>query len=361
MFPEEERGPQTRQQAPGSTSQHGQGQRPPQQRPTQQGPPPAARPEVLSGPPALLTHLPQVQGLHGSVDTLQDAIRGAVDKVHLLSPTVNPEYIPPFHEIAIRLVVIDPRDEGAEVYSQFGFKDGEVALTKVALNRIARAAGISWDPVRSGRLDDGSDPHYVHFRSVGYIRDLDGSRRTLVGEKEIDLRDGNPTIFTDDPQRMNTKARGFTKAWSGARLEGAREHILAMAESKAMNRVVRSLGVKQKYLRAEIAAKPFAVLALVLTGRHENGALQEHAQIKMLDAALESSRELYPDEAGPRALRVPGEPMPPPVQVERHAPPAIEDAAARAARDPEEWCQCPQGVEGIHLEGCTFEGVSDAR
>lgn len=289
----------------------------------------------------MLTRLPAVPGLHRSVESLHAALRDLSPKVHLLSPTINPEYVPEFHEVAVRLVVVDPRDEGGEVYKLPGAQADERALSKVALDRIAAAAGISWDPIRSGRIDDASDPHYCHFQAVGYVRDLDGSRRTLIGSKEIDLREGNPAL----------------KAWTPQRLNEARLHLLSMAESKAKNRVVRSLGLKQKYRVAELAEKPFAVLSLVLTGASEDPQLERIAKEKLLDAALSTSRELY--GTAPRLLQVPEQPAPPP-PIERQPPPpvALAQDPDREPGDESEvqdavTCECDlASTDGIHMVKC---------
>jgi hypothetical protein len=284
--------------------------------------------EVL--PPA--TQLPAVRPVHRDVATLRHDLLELGPKVHLLSPTQSPELVPQFHEIAIRVVRVRADEESGEVYKPQGARGDEVALTKVSLDRIARAAGISWDPVRSGRLDDRSDPDYCHFRAVGHMTDLDGRRVTITGEKEIDLRDGNPRI----------------KGWSAERLGGAREHILAMCESKAANRVIRKLGVKQKYTKAELA-KPFAVLALVLTGAHPDPERERDAQNQILAAAIATSREIYPS-AEPVAL--------PPPREAPHAPPAIDTTAPPVPDEDDEpalfECSCPEREAGVHTDTCEY-------
>lgn len=324
---------------------------------------------------ALVQRVAAIGGLHRTVDTLRAALHDFAPRVHLLSPTINPEMVPEFHEIAIRPVTVDPNPVAGEVYKLPG--GAEVALTKVSLDRIAAAAGITWDAGRSGRLDDRSDPHYCHFRAVGTVRDLDGSRRTLVGEKEIDLRDGTPSIFTDDERRMavvwangratdkiDERGRGYVRGWSRDRLDGARTHILAMAESKAKNRAIRQLGVKAKYTTAELMQKPFVCLSLVFTGASDDPDLQRLAKERMLDVALQTSRELYGAEPPhARMLRAP-EDQPPPA-LEHHAPPPIaavpadeDDEPGGQIQDAEIICGCPDGPAGTHEPGCP-EGGTD--
>lgn len=337
---------------------------PPKQQKTPQAAPPASTRSLQ-----ILDALPRVARRFAEVDALHDALRQLAPRCHLLTPTLNPEMVPEFHEVSVRTITVNPSRDGGEVYELPG-GNRELALTKVALDRIAAAAGISWDPVRSGRLDDGSDPHYCHFRAVGFVRDLDGGRRVLVGEKVTDLREGNPNIFTEDPQRMarewDTQARrytdrvkheGFVKGWSQVRLDGAREHILPMTESKAKNRVIRALGLRPKYTAEELQ-KPFVVLGLILTGRSSDPELERLAKERMLTAAISASRELF----GGDPPRSPG-PLPPPI--ERIAPPPVpterepgeDDDVIEIARG--EDCGCPDGPADQHEPGCRLGGGED--
>lgn len=356
----------------------------------QQQPQPGAREadRVDAALPAVLKNMPALQSpMCRDVQSLQQQVRALSGRVHLLSPTIDPSYVPEFHEVSIRLVDVDDRVEEqggrGDVYRAAGWKPDERALTRHALDRIAGAAGLSWDPLRSGRVDDGSDPYYCHFRAVGYVRDLDGSRRTVTGEKVIDLRDGHPSIFTADESRMKRKwidsgpnrgangpieNPGFVKGWSEQRLSEARLHMVQMAETKAKNRVIRSLGVKQKY-RADELQKPFAVLALVLTGASSDPQMERLAKERMLDAALQTSREIYgADAPGQRQLRAPEE-TPAPAEV-RTAPPALpsgpvvpeiddderEPDTEGDGRDDYKHCGCPDGPAGQHELGCRLGG-----
>jgi hypothetical protein len=280
-------------------------------------------------------------------------------RTHLLSPTVSPDMIPEFHSVAIRFVVVSADQGRGEVYKPVGCRDGEVALAKPALDKIAAAAGITWDPVRSGRLDNGKDRYYCHFRRVGYLTDLSGARRVIVGEKEIDARDGNPTIFTDDKDRMahewddqrrcytdKIKNPGFVRGWSFERLTGVREHILAMAESKAGNRAIRSLGLRQKYHVGELE-RPFAVLSLVLTGDHPDPDIQRMAKAKLLDASIAASRELYPSSAAtavspPPAVPLVGGSSAGPI-LEQHDPPPVH--VGPEADDEAPWDEIERGAK----------------
>lgn len=339
-----------------------------------------------------LPALPKPQ-LFGDLTGYDRFVEQIAARVHLLSPVVSLDHIPEFWSCAVRYVRVDSREAAGEVYVQEWQGSGQsrapktVSLTKVSLDKIAAAAGISWHPTLSARLDDASDPHYCHFRAVGYHTGLDGRTRLLPpGEKETDLRDGNPSIYTDDPKRMaheydrqagrytnRVLNAGFLKGWSQDRLDQARTHILAMTQSKAMNRVIRSLGVKHKYTPTELEAKPFAVVTLVYTGRSEDPELQRLAKLKMLERADSAADALFgPAPRAPRAgvtaqleqtpavlIETPGAKVPS-VEDAPHAPPPV----SQVKPDPEEvdpasatdvpFCACPDGPAGQHDDNCAI-------
>lgn len=276
------------------------------------------------------------------------------NRAHVLAPVLRLDMVPEFHEVALKVCTISPDPNRGEVYPQEG---GKLAPTKVALDRIAAAAGIHWDPLRSGRLDDGSERHYCHFRAVGRVKDLDGGWRILSAEKEVDLRDGNPTIF--DPENTHGGQNvepGFRRGWSSRRLAGAREHILALAESKAKNRVVRSLGMKQTYTAAELAM-PFVVPCLVFTGRSDDPELERVAKLEILKAGVAAAQELFGASIDVTPQRPFARHAPPQIAAEPVDDEEIEPAAEPQGPAPEQGsffseCGCPDGPGGKHEPGC---------
>jgi hypothetical protein len=77
--------------------------------------------------------------------------------------------------------------DGGDVYNvQGGF-----TLTAIALDRLASAFGVTWDPSRSGRLDDGSHPYLCSYLAVGSYMGPDGMPIPLSGTNKTDLRDGS--------------------------------------------------------------------------------------------------------------------------------------------------------------------------
>jgi hypothetical protein len=163
----------------------------------------------------------------------------------VLTPAVALSSIPRDHKIAVTRVQINPNPAGGEVYTNPLFtKAGEVALSKVGLEKIAQCAGISIDEIE--RVDSRTVPHVWSYRVYGHWIGFDGARIDRVATKTLDLRDGSADI------------KGFT----ANQIEQARRHGEAVCESKAINRLYRQYGLKQKYPQAELAERPFIVLKL---------------------------------------------------------------------------------------------------
>lgn len=228
-------------------------------------------------------------------------------RYNVLSPVRQINTVPVGHALTLAVVSIDPDGD------TYGVEGGKRALTKSALDRIATAAGISWDPRYSGRLDDGSDPCYAHYKAVGTVRDPDGTTRTICGEKVMDLRTGSE----------QAKA-------AGKGLSMQRVHILSHAETKAKLRAIRSaVGIRSSYTPAEVQ-RPFVAVKLVETGDFGDEELnREYARLKMrkmlgLDGAAASLYGPPPTQALPCPEDRPTIELAGPA---RHAPPPVGAAS----------------------------------
>ena len=106
--------------------------------------------------------------LHGFRDAEQvtAALMLAQERAHLIAPATSTAALPEGFEIVLSAVLIDVPNETYPVLGKRG-------LGKTALDRIAQAAAISWNPGYTQRLDDGSDPHYCHFRAVADVLTFD--------------------------------------------------------------------------------------------------------------------------------------------------------------------------------------------
>jgi hypothetical protein len=246
---------------------------------------------------------------------------------HMVSPATRVDGLPAGCGIAISYVTVDAndaKDGPGEVYSVGG---GKLGLSATTLSKIGAAAGISWDPQQSGRLDNGSDPHYCHFRAVGVARNFDGSVRVLTGEVEIDARDGSPQI--DEIRKKAEDRRRENPTWKNdggdAQILELRKFLLRHAERKAKSRAIADLGVKRSYTKAELT-KPFAVARIMFTGETEDPELRKALALKTADAMLGGMASLYggqaPAQQPPPAPHPAAAPLPAP-QFQGHAPPPL--------------------------------------
>jgi hypothetical protein len=169
-------------------------------------------------------------------------------RFNLLAPKIHVGQLPAGTQLAVREVRVDVDPNNKEVYPTDG---GNLGLGKVALNKIAAAAGVSW--VSSERTDDRRHPHYCEFTVHGRVTDFDGTVRDVYGSKTYDLRDdaGDGEPGKDVP------------GMSDRQLAQARKFVTEHCETKAKLRAIAEiLAVKRSYSKAELA-KPFIVPKLV--------------------------------------------------------------------------------------------------
>ena len=167
-------------------------------------------------------------------------------KCHVLGPLLVSAFGPSYGA-TLSIVHIDPsvndKGQGPEVYYDAAIhtKD-QRALGKVAIDKLAMAAGISWNAL-SGRTGPDEDPLYYQFTAVGLYTAFDGTPQQVTGTVALDFRDGGADIV----------------GWSDKRIQKARPFIARQAETKAKLRAVRSaLALRQKYTIEELK-KPFVV------------------------------------------------------------------------------------------------------
>lgn len=163
------------------------------------------------------------------------------DGFNILTPAVALGTIPKDHRIVVSRVSIDPNPAHGEVYQNTLFtKNGEVAISKVGLEKLAQCAGINIERIE--RLDSGTVPFFWEYQAYGWWLGFDGTIIQRTKGRQLDLRDGSKAL------------KGFTDN----QIDQARIHGPAVCESKAINRLYRTYGIKQKYFQAELA-RPFIV------------------------------------------------------------------------------------------------------
>lgn len=247
-----------------------------------------------------------------------DLLRDADEHFHVITPATVCPHLPEGFEIATTSVTIDVdretydarprRERQAERAAQVramthgGDRSNEPrCLGKSALDRIALAAGVSWDAVQTRRIDDGSHPHFCVHQAVGTIRQFDGTLAVLpIGTRPIDLRLGSRQIA----------------GMSDERVAQMRATIERLSETMARLRVLRSLGIRSSYERQELLKKPFLVVHLLFTGATDDPELRKMFARMTAEAVLGAQRSLY---GAPASLAAP-------VPVELRRPPAVPDA-----------------------------------
>jgi hypothetical protein len=223
----------------------------------------------------------------------------ASEKYHLVAPATAIASVPEGCEVAISQIQIDADPRNGEVYD-VGM--GKFGLGKSALDRVAAAAGVTWDAHQSRRLDDGRDPRYCSWLAVGTYRHFDGTEVQIMGTKEMDLRPNSPQV-----EALEQRAAAKNKSADG-QIREMRLHIAAHAETKARLRAIRSLGIRTAYTREELG-KPFVVAKLMWTGATDDPTLRTEAFRMRAAAMMGGMRTLY--GPGPQVALPAASPAPP--------------------------------------------------
>lgn len=177
---------------------------------------------------------------------------------NVLSPAISISQMAPGYGANLAVVQIDPSVEfdeygngaGPDCYfSKSLLKDASKrALNKQGLLKIAQAAGIQWMPAECRRLDDGKERNFWNWKYFGYVRTHDGQLMPVSGSRELDLRDGAAEAI----------------AMKGPQLTKARASGNQICETKAMERAIRTLGIRQVYTVDELR-KPFLIVRFSFT------------------------------------------------------------------------------------------------
>lgn len=270
-----------------------------------------------------LARAPQVAPLatynaaSSDVAAITAALERASREAHLVSPATSVGALPEGCSVAMSTVLVDVARETYNVAGGGdddggGGKGGKLGLGKTALDRIAAAAGVSWDPDRSRRLDDGKDPRYCAWLAVGTVRTFDGALITFQGSKDVDLREGSPQVEalcaryrTKLEKWERSGKQGWPPKEPHAQLREQRMHLVSMAETKARLRAIRSLGVRTAYAPEELR-KPFVVARMAFTGQTSDPELRRTFAVMQAQAFLGARSALY----GGSAPALPAAPAP---------------------------------------------------
>ncbi len=243
-------------------------------------------------------------GAHEDAKTAATALIRLQEIGHLVSPAPACGVLPMGTAIAISAVMVDAKNETFPIAGGGDGPDARLGVGKVPIYKIASALGINWSN-ESLRLDDRSDPHYVYYQAVGYVRNFDGSWMRLTGEKVMDLRDDSPQLEAMR-QQSEAKFKRELETWEKSNKKGTqpkegdwkaqvrdlRLRILEHAETKAKLRAIRGLGFRSWYTAAELA-KPFFVAKLQFTGHSDDPTIKQMFASRIADAMLGGSNMLY--------------------------------------------------------------------
>lgn len=247
------------------------------------------------------------------------SIASALSKIkevgHLISPITITAAPPEGVGVAFNVVGVDVE---TETYGIPHSNSDTRGIGKSALDKIGRAAGLCWIPRGCRRLDDGSDPHYVHYRAEAFVFDLDGTVKPYTGEVEIDMREGSPQV-----EEIRRKASNKGRDDPMKQIIEIRKFLIRHAESKAKLRVIRSLSIRTSYSRAELE-KPFIVVRAVFTGESSDPEIRRRNADRIADRFLGAADMLFgaPSPA-PRALPMPRYTPPRQIVEAPHEPPPV--------------------------------------
>lgn len=196
-----------------------------------------------------------IAGTYSNVSEATAKLKLAAQNCHLIGGAAITPNIEG-HDVQITVIPINKAD--CYPIKAAKPKDGEPppvprkGIPKSTLMQIASAAGVEWDAPM--RLDDGRDPHYCLFQVKGRYMTIDGNYRTIVGERDVDVRDGADQIAGK----------------SEFAVQELRANMIRSAITKAKLRALRdAFGVSQGMPEPEIE-KPFVFAKTVFTGRSDD-------------------------------------------------------------------------------------------
>lgn len=222
---------------------------------------------------------------------------------HVLAP-VTLQTIPSMFRPVVVAVQLDADAAHKEVYPQ---KGGGFSISSLGWKKIGDAIGIQWDPRESRRTDDGRDPRRVCYRMVGKVRGMDGLERTIIGDKEIDLdvieqettdsyRQKAQDLLAhpvDGPKfRAQCPTAQDVGAWVAEKTRAEvlqfRKHMLARAQSGAIARATKNIGIRETYTAAELQ-RPFVFPKLVFCPDENDPQTRQF----LLEQATGAAHQLY--------------------------------------------------------------------
>lgn len=173
----------------------------------------------------------------------------------------------------VQVVRLNPDEKAGDVYHSNDMPNGHAAPTRVALRKLATAAGISFIDER--RVDDGRDPDVIEVTTVAEMLLPTGQRIRATGSKRIDL---NAQTWASPAQRAKYKS-----------------FFQEQVASRAQNRAIRALLSLRGSYPVEVYRKPFAVVSFAPNMAHPE------VRARILEGMAPIAAQLY---GGPAAAQL---------------------------------------------------------
>lgn len=232
-------------------------------------------------------------------------------KFNVLVPSQTMKTYSDMHEPVLEQVSLSADADDGDIYVQEKGnqnKPSKYALSKQGLMKLASCAGIMWHPTETRRTDDRSDKNYVSYQAIGGVQKNDGSWIWFKAEYDLDFEDvemeieeqyrGKQEKYEADREakwwhkKTEDEKEAYIQSCIRRDLLQKRKHKLKLAESGAMNRVVRALlGVKNHYTAKELA-QPFVVARVVFRPDYSDPTVRQ----ELTRASIEAVTSIY----GPR-------------------------------------------------------------
>jgi hypothetical protein len=245
-----------------------------------------------------------------NVEAINQKLAELESKVILLSPALYVGELPEGFQLVSSVIRIDlSKNEKGYVESDDVVHMGgkKFMLSGTAMKRVQRGAAVTWGNGECGRTDDRSTMNVWEYTAVGYVTDIDGSRRRITGTYEVDLRDGSAQYEEIVEQAKERQAKPNYKGevdGGKAAVRAKRRFGMQLAETGAKNRALCDMGFKRSYTLEELK-KPIVAVRLMFTGKTDDPILKRQFSTMLAAQAIGVAMPaLYP-AAEPAQLPAP--------------------------------------------------------
>lgn len=231
----------------------------------------------------------KILGTSTDAADINDRLLRADQRGHVISPAPQVGVLREGLGVSFSMIRVDAddHDQALMVEPDDVSPEDHFVLSKVTLERLASALGISW--ISSKRTDDARHPYYCTWQACCSYLTFDARQLELSGDSEVDLRDR-----TDAAKRLSARPE---------RLSLARRSIQAQAQTKARLRAIRSFGLKSTYTRADLKL-PFVAVQTVFTGKIDHASF-EYAKSTLYSGGPKGRLITTPNMAGVGDLTLP--------------------------------------------------------